>query len=154
MANFTVHRYRPLFNYSQLGVQKTLHGSFQKMQITRQCRPKGGVAKRDISCLGRNIKILARKTDKFIFAELRKTQLSNFSLYPFLQKQTILNYEILGTGAWKRYKIWGRVHNFLRIGQRVENWGGCEVGQLTPYLQARRCHFAIFLPKIDSIVVY
>ena len=78
------------------------------------------------------MKSLGAKTDKSIFAELRKTQFSTFLLYRFLQKKTILNYEILGTGAWGRCKIWGGGQDFLRVGQRVVSWGGSWGGQLPP----------------------
>ena len=75
------------------------------------------------------MKILAAKTDKSNFAELRKTQFSNISLYRFLQTKTILNYEILRTGALERCKIWAGVQDLLKLGQRVVNWGAGEGGR-------------------------
>ena len=79
------------------------------------------------------MKSLGAKTDKSIFAELRKSQFSIFLLYRFLQRKTILNYEILGTGAWERWKILGGIGFYQSRSARGKLGGQLAMGgQLPP----------------------
>ena len=92
------------------------------------------------------MKSLGAKTDKSIFAELRKTQFSTFLLYRFLQKKTILNYEILGTGAWERCKIWGA--GFSQSRSARGKLGGGQLPPLPPSSQAPDSEFINFCGKL------